>query len=88
MSSDVERFINLINMTDYIKDLVFSKKENIEKYKDVIEMLDWNKYKDVQEVIKLNNMHINNAIKEVLSNEKFVNIIKEDTNINIEDINI
>lgn len=88
MSSDIERFINLINMTDYMKSLIFSEKENVEKYKDVIELLEWNKYKDVQEIIKLNNEHINNAIKEVLSNEKFIEIIKEDTNINIEDIRI
>lgn len=88
MSSDIERFINLINMTNYMNNLIFTKKENVEKYKDIIETLDWSRYKDIQEIIELDNTHINNAIKEVLSNEKFVKVIKEDTNINIEDIKI
>lgn len=88
MSSDIERFINLINMTNYMNNLIFTKKENVEKYKDIIETLDWSRYKDIQEIIELDNTHINNAIKEVLSNEKFVKVIKEDTNINIENIKI
>ena len=42
----------------------------------------------VQEIINLNNYYINKAIKEVLQNERFINKIKEDTNIEIDRIKI
>ena len=72
MSSDIEMFICLIMHT--------------EKYKDVIELFDWFQYKKAKDIVKLNNEHINNAIKEVLQNEKFIKKLKEDTEIDIEEI--
>lgn len=83
MSNDIERFINLIFMTNYMNNLLFKKDGGVEANKDIVEILDWNKFKSVQEIIDLNNQHINNAIKEILNNEKLVKILKDETNINI-----
>ncbi len=89
MSSDMEQFINLILMTEYMNNLLLGGKNKLRENKDIIIALeDWSKYKDVQELINLNNKHINNAIREVLSNEKFVKEIKENTNIDIDKINL
>lgn len=85
----MEQFINLILMTEYMNNLLLGGKNKLRENKDIIIALeDWSKYKDVQELINLNNKHINNAIREVLSNEKFVKEIKENTNIDIDKINL
>ena len=87
MSNDIERFINMIFLTKYMNDLLFENENSVEKNKDIIIVLeDCNKFKSVQEIIYLNNKHINNAIKEVLNNEFFLKTLKEDTNIDIEKI--
>ncbi len=87
MSNDIERFINMIFLTKYMNDLLFENENSVEKNKDIIIVLeDCNKFKSVQEIIDLNNKHINNAIKEVLNNEFFLKTLKEDTNIDIEKI--
>lgn len=70
-----------------MNDLLFENENSVEKNKDIIIVLeDCNKFKSVQEIIDLNNKHINNAIKEVLNNEFFLKTLKEDTNIDIEKI--
>ena len=87
MSNDIERYINMIFLTKYMNDLLFENENSVEKNKDIIIVLeDCNKFKSVQEIIDLNNKHINNAIKEVLNNEFFLKTLKEDTNIDIEKI--
>ena len=77
----------MIFLTKYMNDLLFENENSVEKNKDIIIVLeDCNKFKSVQEIIDLNNKHINNAIKEVLNNEFFLKTLKEDTNIDIEKI--
>lgn len=89
MSNDIERFINLIFMTEYMSNLLFNSKEGVDKNKEIIILLEkWDNYKSVQDIIDLKNTHINNAIKEILKNEKFVKIINEETRLNINDINL
>lgn len=89
MSNDIECFINMIFLTEYMNDLLYNDKDGIEKNKDIIYLLqDWNKYKNAQEIIELKNKHINNAIKEVLNNDFFLNKLREDTKIDITKINI
>lgn len=89
MSNDIECFINMIFLTEYMNDLLYNDKDGIEKNKDIIYLLqDWNKYKNVQEIIELKNKHINNAIKEILNNDFFLNKLREDTKIDITKINI
>lgn len=79
MCSDIEVFINLIYMTDIMNNL---QDENFEQYLKCVSLTqDWEKFDNIQEIINLNNHYINKAIKEVLQNEKFINKIKEDTNI-------
>lgn len=84
MSNDIEQFINLIFMTQYMSSLLFKSKESVDKNKEVIILLEkWDNYKSVQDIIDLKNIHINNAIKEILKTERFINIIKENTEIDI-----
>ena len=78
--------MNLICMTNYMTNLIYGKIGNVEKYKDVIKLFDWFQYKEAKDIVKLNNKHINNAIKEVLQNERFVKILNEETDINVEEI--
>lgn len=86
MCSDIEIFINLIYMTDIMNNL---QDENFNQYLECVRQTqDWEKFDDVQDIINLNNHYINKAIKEVLQNEKFINKIKEDTNIEIDRIKI
>lgn len=86
MCSDIELFINLIYMTDIMNNL---QDENFNQYLECVKLTqDWEKFDDVQEIINLNNYYINKAIKEVLQNERFINKIKEDTNIEIDRIKI
>lgn len=86
MGSDIECFMCLIMNSQYMLKLIYDGQDSIEKHKDVIELFDWSKYKEAKDIIKLNNKHINNAVKEVLQNEKLVNELKENTNIDIEGI--
>ena len=86
MCSDIELFINLIYMTDIMNNL---QDKNFNQYLECVRLTqDWEKFDDVQEIINLNNYYINKAIKEVLQNERFINKIKEDTNIEIDRIKI
>ena len=73
-------------MTNYMTNLIYGKTGNVEKYKDVISLFDWFQYKEVNDIVRLNNKHINNAIKEVLQNKRFVKILNEETNIDVEEI--
>lgn len=89
MSNDIEIFINLIFMTQYMNSLLLKSNESVDKNKEVIILLEkWDNYKTIQDIINLKNNHINNAIKEVLSNERFVKIIREETELNINDIKL
>lgn len=73
-------------MTDIMNNL---QDENFNQYLECVRLTqDWEKFDDVQEIINLNNYYINKAIKEVLQNERFINKIKEDTNIEIDRIKI
>lgn len=89
MCSDLELFVNLIGKISSISDILYFKKEKIpkEKKEEIVNVLyDWQRYKNIQEIIELNNEYINSAIKEVLNNPRFIKIIKEDTKIDIEEI--
>lgn len=84
MNNDVEKFINLIYMTDFMHDLFV--KDN-KQYLECIELTqDWNKFKNIYEVIELNDNHINSAIKEVILNKAFSKILKEEMNLDIHEM--
>lgn len=82
MCSDIELFINLIYMTDIMVNL---QDENFNNYLECIKLTqDWEKFNNVQDIIDLNNQYINKAIKEILEKQKFLDKLKENTNIDIE----
>lgn len=88
MSSDIERFVNLIGLVSNINDIICGEEKiEEEKKEEIINVLyDWDRYKNIQEIIDLGNEYINNAIKEVLDNPRFIEIIKKNTRIDIEEL--
>lgn len=65
MGSDVEAFCCEILNTQYMTKLLFHT-DKLENYKDVVDILfNWEKFNNINEIKELNNVHINNAIKEI-----------------------
>lgn len=84
MCSDVELFINLIYMTETMKKL---QDVNFDKYLECINQTqDWENFKDISDIIKLNNNYINKSIKEITNNNEYIKIIKDTTKIDFEKI--
>lgn len=84
MSNDVERFINLIYMTKVMSDLRIT---NFSEFLKCVEQTqDWNKYEDIYEIVKIDNVYINNAIQELIFNKTFLKVLKEEINIDIDKI--
>lgn len=84
MSNDVERFINLIYITKVMGDL---RTTNFSDFLKCVEQTqDWNKYEDIYEIVKIDNVYINNAIQELIFNKTFLKILKEEINIDIDKI--
>lgn len=70
MSSKMETFSCIIFHTNYMSTLWIEK---FDEYLECIKLTkDLDKFEKVEDFVKLNNKHINNAIKEILSNEKFM----------------
>lgn len=86
MSSDAERLQCLIlKFTNTMQNL-FSN--NIEEYLKIVDIIqDWNKFQTIEDYIKLNNEYINKALKELAKDDKCLKILKEETNIDITQIN-
>lgn len=75
MCSDMELFINLIYMTETMKNL---QDTNFDKYLECIKKTqDWERFKDVLDIIKLDNNYINKAIKEIINNKEHIKVIKD-----------
>ena len=84
MCSDIELFINLIYMTETMNNL---QDENFDKYLECIKQTqDWERFKDISDIIKLNNNYINKAIKEVIINKEYIKAIKNTTKIDFKEI--
>ena len=84
MCSDIELFINLIYMTETMNNL---QDENFDKYLECIKQTqDWERFKDISDIINLNNNYINKAIKEIAHNKEYIKRIKETTKIDFEKI--
>ncbi len=82
MGSDIESFMCLLMRTEYLNELLFKNSQTIEKYADVIGILEnWERYKTVEDVKKENNEHINKAIEELENNDKMMKILKEETSL-------
>ncbi len=75
MSSKMETFGCVIYHTNYMSNLWIEK---FDEYLECIKLTkDLDKFEKVEDFVKLNNKHINNAIKEILSNEKFMKDLEE-----------
>ena len=75
MSSKMETFSCIIFHTNYMSTLWIEK---FDEYLECIKLTkDLDKFEKVEDFVKLNNKHINNAIKEILSNEKFMKDLAE-----------
>lgn len=82
----METFTCMILNTDYMIKLLFYT-DNIENYKEEIEILEnWEKYNSVKDIIKLNNRHINKAIKELLEKDETITQLEEISQININEL--
>ena len=82
MSNDAEKLqCLLLNFTDTMQNLF---RENIEEYLNIIKQIeDWNKFKIIEDYIKLNNKYINKALIELYENKRYKKILQEETNIYI-----
>lgn len=87
MSSDTEAFLCMVQRTEYISNLLFHSGKLVEKYETEINILfGEEKFRNIKEIVELNNTHINTAIKELLKNQDEINILLEDTGITKEEI--
>lgn len=87
MSSDIETFICVIENTEYMINLLFESGKLVEEYEEEINILEnWENYKTIKDVVKLNNEHINNAVREILKNQDLIKELMESTDITAEEI--
>ncbi len=86
MSSKMETFYCIMYNTKYMMKLW---NENLDEYLECIKLTqDWDKFEKVEDFVNLNNKHINNAIKEILEDEKLIKDLEEsDIHISKELIN-
>jgi len=88
MSSDIETFTCMILNTEYMTNLIFNIGEVVEHIEELDIIYNWERYDTVNDIIAINNKHINKAIKELLKNKSNVEYLKECTSIDIESIKI
>ena len=70
MGNDIESFMCMILNTEYIINLLFHS-DNVEKYKEEIDIIEnWEKFKSIDDIKKIHNKHINEAIKELENHKK------------------
>lgn len=71
MGSEIEAYCCMLLNTKYMRDLLFEPK-NLEKHRDIIEILGHDeKFKSIEQIKKINNIHIQNAIKELEKQKEF-----------------
>jgi len=80
MCNDIELFNNLIMTTSVIPSIIDNTDEHI-KIATLLEEI-----KDISDYQRIDNPVVKQAIKEVLENERFISIIKNDTKLDVEKI--
>ncbi len=82
MGSDIEAFVCMIFNTNYMIELLYGHPENLEKYANMIEILEnWENFKSVEDIKKLNNKHINKAIEEIEQDNVLMKTLKDETSL-------
>lgn len=84
MGNDIESFMCLLeHSTEYMSTLLFE--DGSLKRPDVIEAVEimehFEKFKSIDDIKKVNNIHINKAIEELESNKELMKKLKEETNL-------
>lgn len=70
MGSEIEAFVCEILNTKYMINLLFHA-DNIEKYKEEVDIIyNWEKFNSIDDIKKINNIHIQKAIQEIEKNNK------------------
>ena len=69
MENEIESYLCMLSYADYMINLLFHNKKDIKELPDVVEaveiMQDFEQFNSIDEVKKLDNIHIQNAIKEL-----------------------
>lgn len=79
MCSDIELFINLIYMTETMKNL---EDRDFDEYLNCVKQTqDWERFKDFSDIVNLSNDYINRAIEELKNNKEYSEILKNETKI-------
>ena len=72
MKNEIESYLCMLSYTDYMINLLFHNKKDIKDLPDVTEavkiMENFEKFNSIDEIKKLDNIHIKNAIKELEKN--------------------
>ena len=67
----------ILMYTEYLHNLLFS--DDVEKYGDVVDILEnWENYQSIDDVKKINNVHINKAIEELENNKELMKLWNKD----------
>ena len=73
MGNEIESYLCMLSYTDYMINLLFHNKKDMKELPDVVEaveiMENFEKFNSIDEVKKVDNIHIQNAIRE-LENKK------------------
>ena len=82
MRNEIESYLLMLSYTDYMINLLFHNKKDIKELPDVVEaveiMQDFEQFNSIDEVKKVENIHIQNAIKELESKNNLHYLTKID----------
>ena len=69
MENEIESYLCMLSYADYMINLLFHNKKDIKELPDVVEaveiMQDFEQFNSIDEVKKVDNIHIQNEIKEL-----------------------
>ena len=75
MGNEIESYLCMLSYTDYMRDLLLNNKKDIKELPDVVEaveiMQNFEQFNSIDEVKKVDNIHIQNAIKELEKQKEF-----------------
>lgn len=82
MRNEIESYLLMLSYTDYMINLLFHNKKDIKELPDVVEAVEimqgFEQFNSIDEVKKVENIHIQNAIKELESKNNLHYLTKID----------
>lgn len=88
MGNEIESYLCMLSYTDYMINLLFHNKKDIEELPDVFEaveiMENFERFNSIDEIKKVDNVHIQRAIKELENKkvEEFSKTVETEKSIN------